>query len=263
MSSTRDPVIDIFANRHDLGPDDGHGRARDVTPSVYLWGTSRPTVNLVLYALARRADPEFAWLDVQDRGSLHSSHRRLDEGSFELRKESVAVRAEDLLPHPPVVASSLSRIVRLDSDPGELDRLQQFIALPTVVQTLAARSLPNSGPRVVAIPNSDRLADLYAGRPDTLRRLIQTMQEISISLVVGRAEGPGPLRNVFDYVFEVRATDLPAWDRGHLVCEYSQDIDVMAVGRRFPLTALTWAADVLAAAAAALGRPRSTSPDLT
>jgi len=255
MDRPGDPLLDIFASAHrpspGPNPDGDLGRA----PSIYLWGTSRPVVNLVLYGLARRTDPDFAWVEIRDRGSLPASGRLGEDGSSEPWGQSIHVRAEELLPRSPVAPPSVSQLVRLDDDPGELDRLQQFVVLPAPVQAFAARSMPNGGPRVLAIPNADRVADLYAGRALTLRRLIQTMQEVSISLMTGRADGPGPLRNVFDYVFEVRSTDLRTWEDGQLLCERTANPKALPVGRAFPLVELAWATDVLSAAT----RPESRS----
>ncbi len=260
MTPGRDPVLAMFevwrrahAGRGPAGPFDG-------TPSVYLWGTSRPTVNLVLFALARRTDPEFVWLDVQDRGSSEPLDHGLDRELSDPLKGSVRVRAEELLPQPSVAAASLSHLLRLDSDAGELARLKQFMALPAPVQAIAARSVPKLGPRVLAVPNSDLLADLYIDRPEVLRRIIQTLQELSISFLVGRADRPGPLRFVFDYVFEVRVPSLQTWDQGELVCERSLEPRSIPVGHAFPLNQLSGVADALGGAVATDALPDARDP---
>jgi hypothetical protein len=216
--------------------------------SVYLWGNSRPVVNSVLYALARRMDPDFTWLHVRDRGASASIDHFLAEGMNRSAASTIAVRPRDLVPGPKVKAASLSWLVSFDERPEELDQLRAFLALPEVFQEAVGRTVPPGTPRVLAIPNSDRLADLFTGRIHMLGALARILKESSVSIMVGQSEKNGPLREVFDYAFEVRATDLSSWKQGRLICERTPQEKVNFTGLDLPLDGLSWATDILTAA---------------
>ena len=248
MSPARDPVVNALESHRETHPGTDPGPDASPSPSVFLWGSSPPVVNLVLYALARRMDPEFVWVNVRDHGAPDPFDELLESGRSKVRTESVAIPPDGLRPNPPMRARSLASLVLLDDAPHDIDRLQRFMALPVTAQEIAARSVPTSGARVLAIPNIDRVSHLYAGQPETAGRVLQALREISVSLMIARGDGPGPLRALCDYVFEVRAHDLASWERGVLVAERSASPEILTVGRALPLADLAWANDVLTAA---------------
>lgn len=250
MSAARDPVLTLFdeSSTTPISPEPAAGVLG--APSVYLWGSSRSLVNLTLYALARRTDPGFGWLEVQSPGGSAPVDPTPHVGLSDPRMDMVTCRAEDLLSRGPMETSTMAKLVRLDGDPGELEKLQQFIALPAPVQAIAARLVPNVGPRVLAIANADHVAELYVRSPDALQEMIRALKESSVSVMLGRGDGRGPRRFLADYVFEVRAEDLRTWERGQLVCERAPDPGAMPAGRHYPLAKLPWAADVFNSARA-------------
>lgn len=213
-------------------------------PSVYLWGTSRSAVNLVLYAMAGQIDPEFAWLQVSDRGAPNAVDRLLTEGWMRPRPDRVAMRAEELLPCPEPAPSLLGRLFEDDAHAEELSQLRGFVTLPPLVQKVVSRHVPQRGAKVLAVPNADRVADLYAGRPFELESLLRVLEETSVSLLVGRSDGPGPLRQLFQYVLEVRVSDLDSWPEGLLIVEQAPSEHREFVGQAFSLGQLTWAEEL-------------------
>jgi len=245
MIVTRDPVVSLLAPAEEAGSVPGSWATDGFAPSAYLWGSSRPVVNLVLYAMAGRIDPEFAWLQVSDRGTPDAIDRLLMEGWKRPRLDRVKMRAEEFLPRPEVSPSFIHRLFEEDGDDGgEMERLRQFVTLPPLVQNVVSRHVPRRGAKVLAIPNADRLADLYSGRPFELESLLRVLEETSVSLLVGRSEGPGPLRQLFQYVMEVRVTDLESWPEGLLIIERAPSENAEFVGEAFSLGQLSWAEEL-------------------
>lgn len=216
---------------------------------MYLWGKSRSVVNSFLYSLARRADPEFTWLHVRDR-EPRPVDLLLAEGLPHPRASSVAMHPEALLPGPRMKVASLSWMVSFGERPEELDQLRAFLALPAPLQEVVARPVPAGAPRVLAIPNTDRLTELFAGRIEMLANLARILRESSVSIMVGQVNKDGALRDSFDYVFEVRADGLGSWQQGTLFCERTAPGYADTKGRELPLSRFGWASDVLDAAQA-------------
>ena len=245
MIIASDPVVPLLkpSEADELIP--GSRPTDGCAASVYLWGSSRPVVNLVLYAMAGRIDPEFAWLQVSDRGNLDAVDRLLMQGWKRPRLDRVALRAAELLPRPEVDPSFMRRL--FDDEPGEdgeVERLREFVSLPAAVQQVVSRHVPRRGTKVLAIPNADRLADLYAGRPFELEMLLRVLEETSVSLLTGRSNGPGPLRQLFQYVMELRVPDLASWPEGLLLIEQAPSESADLVGQAFPLGQLAWAEEL-------------------
>jgi len=244
MMAAPDPVLSLLKASESADAIPEHGWTSGFAPSAYLWGSSRPAVNLVLYAMAGRIDPEFAWLQVSDRGTPDSVDRLLMNGWRRPRLERVAMRAEEFLPRPEVTPSFLHRLFKDDGGEGEVEWLRQFVTLPPLVQTTVSRHVPRRGTKVLAIPNADRLADLYAGRPFELETLLRVLEETSVSLLVGRSNGPGPLRQLFHYVVELRVPDLESWPEGLLIVEQAPSESSEFVGQAFSLGQLPWAEEL-------------------
>jgi len=217
--------------------------------SVYLWGSSRATVNSVLYALARRIDPEFTWLHVRD-ATPRAVDQLLAKGIPSPRANSVVVRPEALIPGPRMKIASLSWMVSFGERPEELDQLRAFLALPPPLQEVVGRPVPQGFPRILAIPNSDRLAALFAERMEMLAALARVLKESGVSILAAQSERDGPLRDLFDYAFQVRVDDLRSWRDGNLVCERTPSVTASGAGVSLPLRRLSWMADVLDAATA-------------
>ena len=248
MAAALDPLIAILED-HRLATEATSLRGvLEGAASVYLWGTSRPLVNSVLYSLARRLDPEFTWLHMRDRSRTDPVDRLLAEDLHRAEASSIPFQAKDLVPRPTMKAASLSWLVKFDESPDELNQLRAFLALPEVFQEAVSRTVPPGAPRVLAIPNSDRLAELFVGRVDRLGALARILKESSVSIMVGQSVRDGPIQDWFDYAFEVRGVDLGSWQQGSLVCERSPNNKGSAAGMKFPLRQLPWAADVLVAA---------------
>jgi hypothetical protein len=219
----------------------------DGAASVYLWGSSRATVNSVLYALARQIDPEFTWLSVRD-GTPPPVDQLLARGVDTPRANSVAVRPEALIPGPRVKIASLSWMVSFGERPEELDQLRAFLALPPPLQEVVGRPVPQGAPRILAIPNADHLAALFEARIEMLAALARVLKESGVSILVAQTQRDGPLREIFDYAFRVHADGLDSWREGNLVCEQTPQARASEAGVSIPLRRLTWMADVLDAA---------------
>lgn len=244
MSPYDDPFLDAL----DAEPAGEEGARSEefelpAAPSVYLWGGSRPVVNLVLYAMAARLDPEFSWVHVSDRGGTDALDLLLNGRWKHPTVDSIDLHASELLPTPLEHQATLEGLL-LDSADAEVDRLRAFVALPRTVQRIVSRHVPDVRPRVIAIPNADRLTDLYAHRAEQLTDALSALAGASVSILVGRADGPGPLRSRFDYVLEVEAEGLDRWSDGRLVVEHTPAGSRSALGRRLRLDRLPWAIDV-------------------
>lgn len=219
----------------------------DGAASVYLWGESRPVVNSVLYSVARRVDPEFTWLHVPDRNALPID-QLLAQGLRAPRANSVAVQPEALEPRPRMRVASLSWMVSFGERPEELDQLRAFLSLPPPLQEVVGRPVPQGAARVLAIPNADRLTELFADRMEMLVALARLLKESGVSILVAQSERDAPLRSIFDYAFEVRAPDLATWRQGSLHCERTPKETIQEIGTSLPLHRMSWMSDILDAA---------------
>lgn len=238
MTIASDPIVSLLKPSETSTDIPGSNWTDAFAPSVYLWGSSRPAVNLVLYAMAGRIDPEFAWLQVSDRGSPDAVDRLLME-SWQ-RPDRIAMRAEEFLPRGKVDPSFMRRLFDDDGEEEMAERLRQFVTLPPLVQQMVSRHVPRRGTKVLAIPNADRLADLYAGRPFELETLLRVLEEASVSLLTGRSNGPGPLRQLFQYVMELRISELESWPEGLLIVEHAPSENADLTGQAFSLGQLSW-----------------------
>jgi hypothetical protein len=248
MAGALDPLLGLLHDPRTASESVSTVGILDGAASVYLWGRSPAVVSSVLYSLARRVDPGFAWLELRDRSSVDPVDRLLASDPGRPRSNTIAFRPQDLAPGPLPKPAALSWLVAVDESPAELDRFRDFLALPEVLQEVVGRPVGPGAPRVLAIPHADLLADLLSGSLDALRTIARILKSAAVSIMIGQTARNTPLRDWFDYVFEVRADGLESWPEGSLVCERTPNRGAAAEGLQFPLRRLSWATDVLSAA---------------
>jgi hypothetical protein len=251
MAETLDPLLVLLQDFHGTPDIAAATGVLEGAGSVYLWGRSRPVVDSVLYSLARRIDPEFAWIHILDRSRADSVDQLLATDIRPWANGTISVQPRDLVPRPAIERAALSWLVVADDDPVEFDRLRDFLALPDALQEAVGRPVRAGASRVVAVPSSDRLVELFSGKVESMWKIAQILKDSSVSVLVSATTDDSPLRDWFDYSFEVRAEDLTSWQDGSLVCERIPGRPSTAPETTVPLTQLWWATDVLTAASKA------------
>jgi len=225
-------------NGRDDGPPDptlpAELRARPV--SAFVYGPSRPLVNLVLYGLAHAANPEFLWVDIRVPGE---EPHRLDPVALGWvpKGRVVAIdRRETLESGQAASPEAISTLIHPDEPEENFARVAEFLRLPDSSQQILARAPPDGRPGVVAVTNAHRLMNAYSHA--RVAPILSAHLSAGYSIFVGYAETPGPGRMLFDYVFRIDAESARDWREGSLTCEKGDSVGALRVGHSARLSRL-------------------------
>lgn len=203
---------------------------------TFLWGESRAVLNRVLFAMVRAIDSHPLWLEL---GALQPEGG--DPGPIELdwiSSDHVFLADEPSIVNPQdaVANTALLGLVRADESSVALTRLADFVRLPPIAQEIISRIGNGESRHALAIANSDRVRSAYPSTVEGVRPIVTAFLDSKILPVLAARGTPGPGRMAFDFVFEVRATDLAHWRDGSLVPEKSPDETRLRVGEPIPLS---------------------------
>ena len=191
--------------------------------ATFVWGESRPVVKRVLYALVRLNDPHFYWLDIRGPDNEFEDPNPADLGWVSPDRLFVASETAEARRRDTAGDLALWSIVRAD-EPGRVRaHLSDFLHRPTVVREMLGRAGIREGSHAVAISNADRIRGHDPQSPEGAGPVLAPLLAASISPVFGGVAPPGRSRQAFDFVFEVRAPRLSAWETGWLICEKAPD----------------------------------------
>ena len=209
--------------------------------AIYVWGTSRPIVNRVVFSLARSLDATPLWLEMLERGEEPDPLRL---GWVPRERLYLSERPEDMEPARAVGNLALWNIVRFDEPASLLARLTDFVRLPPLVQEALAASTTGPRLRALAVGNADRVEHLFHDRSEELQWLIQYLRESSLCLVVGATTPPGVGRAAFDYEFRVEGVSMEEWRSATIVCDRCALGGACPVGRAQPLARIPGLTDL-------------------
>ncbi len=211
--------------------------------SLFLYGESRPLVNLALFALAHAANPELLWVDVRVPGEERGVADPMSRGWVRPGRGIAIERLSELHPRPAVDGARLAELLR---DEADRDRVARFLELPNVTQELLTRTPDPGRPGVVAVTNAHRLMAAYADQP--LAPILDAHRSAGYSLFVGYADVPGPGRFGFDYSLRLDGEGLGSWHSAVLECERGAGSGPFAEGARTRLDRLPYLATTFRAA---------------
>lgn len=189
----------------------------DRPTSVFVYGPSRPLVNLVIFALAEATSPDFQWLDigVQEEERIASDPVRL--GWVPEERLWRVDRPDMLRPDDTTANLALFGLIRSDEPPATLTHIAEFLRLPEISQRILSRRPPDGKPGALAVTNAHRVIAAYP--PNRVPPILALHRDAGFTVLVGFADVAGPGRNVFDFVFHLDCENLADWKKSHLVCE--------------------------------------------
>jgi hypothetical protein len=187
--------------------------------SVFVYGSSRPLVNLVLYALAARTNPDFHWVDIGDPTTERAPCDPVQLGWISDDRLWRVERPEMLRPDDRNDHLPLFRVIRPDEPSESLARFTEFLSLPDQSQQILATRPPPDRPGVVVVSNAHRAGDAFA--PSRVATILNAHRNAGFSVMVGYAGSASPERDLFEFVFRLDGVDNrhEDWKENQLVCE--------------------------------------------
>ncbi len=186
--------------------------------SVFVYGRDPVAIVTLAVGLAVRRHGSFSWADcsVSDSETTRETRTTLGRGTARRSGDGIGV-PELRVPHWP--AGTIDRLLVPEARMDRL-RLMSYLALPRLLQELAAMSTAPSGESCVVLTNIDALEEELRvsvfGSADVHRRLYET----KVSLVVTGRNGPGPVeRTLFDRVLRVEVPPNVNWSEGTVLVE--------------------------------------------
>ncbi len=221
---------------------------------TFVWGSSRPAVNRVLFAIATEIDPEFAWLDIRLPNDEPEEPGPVELGWIPDHRLFFTRRMADLTPPQTVKPEAIVRVVRSDDPNQDVGAFADFLRLPSLTQKIVADLGPAPRGRVLVVSNSERVREHYPSSPEAVRPLIDAHLAAGLIPMFGLSGPSGPGRMAMDMVCEVRVADLGHWREGWLICEKSPPWTSFHAGDKIPLSSV-------GSIAAAFLRPTSGTSD--
>lgn len=185
--------------------------------SVFVYGPSRPMVNLALFALAEATTPQFQWLDILPPGEERPTDDPVRLGWVRDDQLWVVETACEFQPDPLSADPPVFSLIRSDEPPTTVTELREFVRLPETSQRILATPPPSNGPGVVAVPNAHRVMAKFPAAQ--IPSLIHAHHSAGFSVYVGYAEGAGMGRTAFDFVFRLDGERPENWRSSRLSCE--------------------------------------------
>jgi hypothetical protein len=209
--------------------------------SVVLYGSDRPLVNWVMYAILVRANPNFIWTDIRLSGEVLDP---LDPLARQvIPKRQLSVVGPDALRRNPEPARAMPSVIHPDEPDDLKERLANFLRLPEHTQDLISR-VPNEGlVPLFGLSNAHRIAALYP--PDTIRPTLKAIKDSGFSLITTWADAlPSSVRE-FDFVLGIEGLGPQSWRSTTLLCDRGTSTGPVRPGKRFRLGDLPAIAEVL------------------
>jgi hypothetical protein len=218
----------------------------DRPSSVFVYGPSRPLVNLTLFAFAEATTPLFQWVDIGVPGEDRTVFDPVRLGWIPEDRLWPVDRPDGLRPDDLSANVALFSLIRSDEPPANLVRLTEFLRLPETSQRILATRPLDGRPGALAVTNAHRVMAIFPA--NRIPPILSVHRDAGFSVLVGYAETPGPGRNLFDFVFRLDCEHIGDWKKGHLVCEKGITSGPLRDARPVLLEAIPMIADVLSRA---------------
>jgi len=223
-------------------------RLFDRPGSVFVYGPSRPLVNLTMFAFAAAMNPDFHWVEI---GRLTEPRTPCDPvrlGWIPGHRLWLVDPPDSLRPNDAAANLRLHSLIRSDEAPESLHLFTEFLRLPDLSQRILASQAPNGRPNVVAVANAQRVETVYSTAH--IPKILSVHRSAGFSVLVGFGDSPGPGRDVFDFVFRLQGVDVETadWKHNQLVCERGISSGSLRDGHPVRLDQIPLLAEVLSRA---------------
>lgn len=177
--------------------------------SVLVYGDSRPMVNLLLYALAEDAMPDFHWLDFRPDSEPPAEWDPAGLGWLNSRRAWVADPEEGLSPDNARANAAIFELIRSDEPPEVLARLTDLLRLPPRIRHVLEAISAAGEPSLLAVANVDRVSESI---PEVaLAPIVAAFAWLRCSLYVGYAGARAPRLADFSTVLRIDGTSPYRW----------------------------------------------------
>lgn len=203
------PARDPFAGPG--GPD----HPPTVPPSAALvYGTSRPLVSLLLYAISEEANPRFHWLDIRRESEPPAEWDPASMGWLKDRHTWVADPSEGLSPDNARANAAIFHVVRSDEPPAVLAHLTDFLRLPPTIQEILGTMPAEGSSNLLAVANVDRISGAIP--ESALAPILAAFDWLRCSLYVGYVGARAPATAAFDHVIRIDGTGPDRWEEARV-----------------------------------------------
>ncbi len=204
--------------------------------ATLVWGSPRPLVNHVLYALGRANDPEVYWLELRERENDPQDTGPARHGWIPEDRFFFTANLEKAKPQDGVANLALASLVRSDEPEQSILRLADFVRLPDVAQEIISRLGAGDHPRVIVIANSDRVRDAFPSSAAGVRPVFDAFLHSNLHPFFSVVGEPTERRFASDFVIEARVPDPGDWESGSLVVEKAPENSGIRPGLSVPFS---------------------------
>jgi hypothetical protein len=209
--------------------------------SVIIYGSDRPMLNWVAYALASATDSEFLWVDVRTQGEILAESDLLARNVIPPSR-LLPRRAVSLAPDNTKANVAVSAVVRADETPASLQLLLDFLRLPEATQIAISEMATGVRPRVAVLSNAHRLAAFY--QVETVGPLLRAVTATGVIAIITSADAPNDARFSFDVVLYLDGRDPNHWRDATLRVEKGLSAGPLRTGSEYRLVELPAVAKV-------------------
>jgi hypothetical protein len=195
-------------------------------------GTSRATLNRVLFAMTRAVDPSPFWVEFRAESGAEAEPGPADLGWIPSDRLVYAMDSENARPQN--VGANLAMVVVSAGSDTWSRALTDMLRLPPVLQEIVGRVRGGEPAHAVAIANGDRVARHYPPTPAEMRGVIEGLLAAPLLPFFSTAN-PQERRFAADFVFRLEAASLPHWRDGLLLVEQAPKESGLSADDRFPL----------------------------
>jgi hypothetical protein len=215
-------------------PSDGMNRVfRERPVSVLITAENRPLASWLALGLAAHFDTTYFWTDVRAHDERPSPGGPLALGAIPDAQLSL-VHPEALQPNEEearLAGAAAATVVRAEGEQGSVRRLEQFLGLPTHTQELISATQPSTQIRFLVLANAERIVHYY---PATLvGPTLEAILASGCSVILTFVGAPPQGRAAFDFVADVRGTELARWREVIVRCEKGSAGGLLSAGSSF------------------------------
>ena len=210
--------------------------------SVILCGSQGPLLDWVVFALASRAPGGYFWTDVRLEGQPADTIGPL--GRRAIPEDHLSVLSpQELTTNDALANAAITGGLRPEERLSEIERVSDFLRLPSHTQALIAAQRTSGAPAVLVLSNAQRLAALYP--PTTISPVLRAMVAADVSVVLVFADAPPRARVEFDNVWHLDSAELSRWRDAVLRIEKANTRPPLTAGKGVPLRDLPAVAETL------------------
>ena len=210
--------------------------------SVILCGSDGPLLDWVVFALASRAPGGYYWTDVRLEGQPADTGGPLGRRAVPEDRLSV-VSPQELTTNDALANAAITGGLRPEERLSEIERLADFLRLPSHTQALIATQRTSGEPAVLVLSNAQRLAPLYPA--DTVPPVLRAMVAAGVSVVLVFADAAPKARVEFENVWHLDSAELSRWHEAVLRIEKANTRPPLSTGSKVSLRDLPAVAETL------------------